>query len=420
MAKGLNKLSDRQVRTAKAGMHGDGGNLWLQVTAGKSGQLHRSWLFRYATGEVTASKSGKARKVERVMGLGPLDSVSLATARRKAADARALIATGQDPIQVRDDRRAAQAALAARAMTFDQCCDGYVADHERGWTARHKRVWGNSIRDHVSPVFGKLPVAMVETPLVLRAVKPIWATKHPTAKNVRERIECVIDWAVAHHYREAGPNPARWRGCLDQVLAKPADIHLVEHHRAMDYREAGKLLAELVARDDRDARCLTLLFLTAVRVGAAVGARAEEFDLAAKIWTVPPMRMKRRGKRKAVPFRVPLSDAAIALIERVGVKTGLLFPGATDKSLAAAHGRTDITTHGLRSTFRDWSAEQTAFPREVIEMAMGHVVGDETEEAYFRSDLFEKRRKLMDAWLDYCNAPPADASNKIMPIRQAG
>src|SRR5258708_454921 len=268
MAKGLNKLSDRQVRTAKVGMHGDGGNLWLKVTAGKNAQLNRSWLFRYATGEMTTSKNGKPRKVERVMGLGSLDSVSLSAARRKATDARALLAAGQDPIKGRNDQRAAQAALAARAMTFDQCCDGYVADHEKGWTAKHKRVWTNSIRDHVSPAFGKVPVAMVDTPLVLKAIKANWASKHPTMKNVRERIESVIDWAVAHHYREAGPNPARWRGCLDQVLAKPADIHLVEHHRAMDYREAGKLLAELVARGDRDARRLTLLFLTAARVGA--------------------------------------------------------------------------------------------------------------------------------------------------------
>jgi len=413
MAKGLNKLSDRQVRTAKAGMHGDGGNLWLQVTAGRQGQLHRSWLFRYATGEIATSKNGKARKVERVMGLGPVASVSLATARQKAAEARALIATGRDPIQVRDGQRAAQTALAARAMTFDQCCDGYVADHEKGWTAKHKRVWTNSIRDHVSPTFGKVPVGMVDTPLVLKAIKAHWAVKHPTMKNVRERIESVIDWAVAYHYREASPNPARWRGCLDQVLAKPADIHLVEHHRAMDYREAGKLFAELVARDDRDARCLTLLFLTVVRVGAAVGARAEEFDLTAKIWTVPPVRMKRRGKRKAVPFRVPLSDAAVALVERIGVKTGLLFPGATDKSLAAAHGRTDITTHGLRSTFRDWCSEQTNYANEIVEMAMAHVVAGETEEAYFRSDLLERRRPLMQLWADYCNTPVGTSDNVV-------
>jgi len=176
------------------------------------------------------------------------------------------------------------------------------------------------------------------------------------------------------------------------------------------------LVAKLRARDDRDARALELLILTVARVGAVVRARAAEFDLASGLWTIPASRMKRRGKRKALPFRVPLTDPAVAVVKRVGRAEGMLFPSACDKSLEKAHARDDITTHGFRSTFRDWAAEQTAFPREVIEMAMAHAVGDETEEAYFRSDLFEKRRKLMEAWAGYCVKPVA--TGKVVTMRR--
>src|SRR5262249_36156380 len=163
-------------------------------------------------------------------------------------------------------------------------------------------------------------------------------------------------------------------------------------HPALPYARINELVTEMQARDDRDGRCLRLLILTATRVDAAVGARAEEFDLRERIWTIPASRMKRRGKRRKLGFRVPLSDAAIAIMKAVGVTEGPLFPYASGKSLARAHGRDDITSHGLRSTFRDWAGERTTFPREVIEMAMAHVAVGETEEAYFRSDLLDKRR----------------------------
>jgi integrase len=253
---------------------------------------------------------------------------------------------------------------------------------------------------------------------VLKVLKPIWLTKHETARRLRARIEAVLDWATAHHYRE-GPNPARWKGHLDQILDKRDNIHIVEHHRALPYTEIGKLVAELTPRNDRDALCLLSLIFTVVRVGAAVGARAEEFDLTKRIWLIPPSRMKRRGQRKALPFRVPLSDAAINIVERVGVKEGLLFPGANGKSLAKAHGRADITSHGFRATFKTWAEEQTSHPNEIIEMALAHAVGDETEEAYRRGDVLGKRAKLMADWARYCTSGPAEQSN-VTPLRQAG
>jgi integrase len=226
-----------------------------------------------------------------------------------------------------------------------------------------------------------------------------------------------LDWAKARGYRE-GENPARWKGHLSELLPKSSNVHAVKHHPALAYAEISSLVAELRTRDDRDARCLELLILTASRVGAAVGARVEEFDLVGRTWTIPAARMKRRGSGRAKPHRVPLSDAAVAVVERVGKTEGLLFPSACDKSLEKVHGRIEITTHGFRSTFRDWAAECTAFPREVIEMAMAHAVGDETEAAYFRSDLFEKRRRLMEAWADFCAMAPPGADN-IISLRSA-
>jgi integrase len=256
----------------------------------------------------------------------------------------------------------------------------------------------------------------VDTGLVLKALQPIWTAKHITAKRLRARIESVLDWARARGYRE-GENPARWKGHLSELLPKSSNVHSVKHHAALPYAEIADLVSELRARDDRDARCLELLILTASRVGAVAGARAEEFDLVGRIWTIPAARMKRRGSARAKPHRVPLSDAAVAVVERVGKTEGLLFPGASDKSVEKAHGHVEITTHGFRSTFRDWAAECTPFPREVIEMAMAHAVGDETEAAYFRSDLFEKRRRLMDAWAEFC-ATPAE-TGKVVSLRSA-
>jgi integrase len=412
MARTIDRLTDMKAkRETEPGLHPDGGGLYLQVKAGTpdpagNPTLVKSWLFRF--------KSPTLGKV-RDMGLGPYPLLSLQDARRKAEEAARLKLDGIDPIEHRNAKRAAQiAAIASKAKTFDGCCEGYVAAHSAGWGTEHTRVWQNSIRDHVTAAFGKRPVAEVDTALVLKVLEPLWLTKHETARRLRARIESVLDWAKVHKYRE-GDNPARWKGHLDNLLAKPTEVHSVEHHPALPYRQIGTMMDELRAHDDRDSRCLELLILTVARVDAATRASAEEFDLAARVWTIPPERMKRRGKRKAKPFRVPLSDAAIAVVERTGVKEGALFPQANDKSLAKAHGRDDITSHGFRSTFRDWAGECTNFQREVIEVAMAHALGDDTEEAYARGDLFEKRRKLMDAWAGYCAKPAA--TGEVVPIR---
>jgi integrase len=433
------RLTDKKLQNLppRKTPYPDGGGVYFQVSEGVEERINISSLFGFATGEIKTSRSGKQYKEKGWMTLGKYGTrigktwhieTSLAEIRRNGDAARQLRREGKNPRVVRDAERAAQAAAVAKTVTFRECCDGYVADHEKGWGADHKQVWTNSIRDYVTPVFAKLPVAMVDTAMVLKVLKPIWTSKHETARRLRARIESVLDWATAHHYRE-GPNPVRWKGHLDQILDKTDNVHVVKHHPALPYTQIGDMMAELRKREKReglpshekrDVLCLQLLILTATRVGAATGARAEEFDLAAKMWTIPPVRAKRRGKRKAMPFRVPLSDAAIKIIERVGKREGILFPSACDKSLADVLNRDGITTHGFRSSFRDWAGEQTNFPREVIEMAMGHVVGDETEEAYFRSDLFEKRAKLMQSWADHCATPAPEIHDNVTPIRQAG
>lgn len=417
------RLTDLKLRTLKprATAYGDGGGLWFRCR--KAGQA--DGFFRYATTEAerqAAERQGDAKLGrERWMPLGAYPDTSLTEFRDLAGEARRLRRQGLDPLTVRAAQRAAAVAATAKTtMTFDACVAGYVTGHERAWGAAHRGDWTGSMRIYASPVLGTLPVAMVDTPLVLKTLRPIWETKHVTAVRVQQRVEAVLDWATVQHYRE-GANPAKWKGLLEHALPSTSQIHIVENHPALPYQQVAGLVAELQARDDRDALCLQLLILTATRVDAAAGARGEEFDVGKKIWTIPASRMKRRGKRKAIGFRVPLSEAAIAVVEHTGVRSGLLFPQASDKTVAAAHGREDITTHGFRSTFRDWCGEQTTFAREVVEMAMSHACADATEEAYFRSDLIDRRRPLMEAWAMHCLTPwsePKDGDN-VVELRRA-
>jgi integrase len=413
MARSINRLTERTIKSVKPGLYPDGGGLYLQVTPGTDSALRHSWLFRFSTTDAERAANPSLGK-ERRMGLGAYPQVSLADARQRATEARRLREMGIDPIAQRDTHKAAQVAAAIKVVTFDQCVEGYAADHGGSWVVKYAHDWARSLETHVSPVFGKLPVGMVDTACVLRVLRPIWRTKAHLAAKLRGRVESVLDWAIASHYREE-PNPARLKGHLAHILGK--QDHIVEHHRALPYAEVGSLVAELRSRDDRDARCLELLVLTATRVDAAARARAEEFDLVNRVWTVPASRMKRKGKRKRLGFRIPLSDAAIGVIERVGVKAGRLFPGADHKTLSQAHRRDDITVHGFRSSFRDWCSEQTSYPNEVVEMAMAHSTIGETEEAYFRSDLLEKRRGLMNLWADYCGKPSVSTGD-VVPLRR--
>lgn len=409
MARTLNRLTDRKVRTAKPGMYGDGGGLWLQVTAGIGGKLNRSWLFRFATDAIVTSKSGKQRRRERQMGLGSFDTVSLLLAREKSAECRKLRDAGIDPIAHARAQHAAQAALSARTITFKEAAKAYIAGQEAGWkNSKHRAQWSSTLATYAYPVLGELSVADVDQAMVLNVLRPIWDEKTETAKRLRGRIESILDWARANGYRD-GDNPARWRGHLEHSLAAPAKITRVEHHPALPYAELPSFIRELRSREGLAATALEFVILTAARTSEALYARRTEFNMEAKSWTVPAERMK-AGREHVVP----LSATALSIVQRISSgDADLVFARSKDGrplsnmamlKLLERMGRADLTVHGFRSTFRDWAAEQTNFPNHVVEMALAHAIGDKVEAAYRRGGLLEKRRQLMDAWAKYCGS----------------
>lgn len=409
VGRSLCKLSATFVLKVKeSGYYGDGGGLWLQVAPGGA----KSWIFRFTL-------NGKARE----MGLGPLHTVPLAMARDKSMLCRQQVLEGIDPIDARKSSRLTAQAAAARVLTFDQCAEQYIESHRAGWrNAKHAEQWTNTLATYVTPVFGRLPVAEVDTALVMKVLQPIWTTKTETANRVRGRIESVLAWATVRQHR-SGDNPARWRGHLDQLLAAPSKVTKVENHAALPYVKINEFMRDLKSQEGTAARAVELIILTASRTSEILNARRTEVDLQAAVLTIPADRMK-SGRE----HRVPLSKRAITLItQALAVKgSDYLFPGAKEDrplsnmaglKLLARMGRTDITVHGFRSTFRDWAAEQTSFPREVAEAALAHVLADKTEAAYQRGDLLVKRAKLMQAWSDYCDKPATVATVVDMPNR---
>jgi integrase len=399
------KLTALKADKVKApGYYGDGGGLFLQVS--KYGS--KSWVFRF-----------KANGRLREMGLGSLDTYSLAEARERARACRKLRDEGKDPIEERNAVRLAAKLDAAKAMTFEQCAERYIAAHRAGWrNGKHRDQWSSTLATYVNPIFGALPVRAIDTAIVMKAVEPIWNEKPETASRVRGRIESILDWAAARGFR-GGENPARWRGHLDHLLPKKTKIRRVEHHAALAYPEIGAFMAELREQEGVGARALEFAISTAARTGEVIAAQWYEFDLAERLWTVPAERMK-AGKE----HRVPLSDAALAIIEELArVRHGdFVFPGGrADRPISnmamtmtlRRMGRGDLTVHGFRSTFRDWAADRTGFPAEVAEMALAHTISDKVEAAYRRGDLFQKRRQLMDAWVRFCTTAPAAGSRVV-------
>jgi integrase len=388
MARALNRLSDRRMKAAAPGMHCDGGNLWLHVA--DSGA--RSWLFRFAIG-------GR----ERAMGLGAVNAVSLAQARQKAADARNLVADGIDPIEARASARASRAA----AVTFEAVARDYLAIHGPALSVTYRLQWESTLASYAYPQIGSIPVAAVDVDAVFRVLSPLWPTKADTASRLRGRIEAILGAATVRGLR-AGPNPATWRGNLAHLLPKKSKVHRVAHRRAMPYRDLPAFMATLRAREGAAARAFELLILTALRTGEVLGARWAEIDVAEALWTIPGERMKARK-----PHRIPLSGPALAVLAALPRTSEFVFPaerraGKPMHSDALAETlermKVEVTTHGFRSTFRDWSAEQTGFSNEVCEAALAHTVGNSVGAAYRRGDLLDKRRELMNAWGTFCGA----------------
>lgn len=410
MARAINRLSPRFVATTKkSGRHADGGGLYLQVSESQPGGVTKSWLFRFML-------DGKARQ----MGLGSLNTVSLQEARAEALECRKLVKAGIDPIDQRERERQASRA-AGGAKTFRQCADAYLAAHSGTWrNVKHRRQWESTLETYVYPTLGDRAVDRIDTGAVLEVLEPIWAKKNETASRVRGRVEVILDWATVRGYRE-GENPARWRGHLDKTLPRPSRVQKVRHHPAMPYGEIGAFMANLRAFDAISARALEFLILTAARTGEVIGATWEEIDRDRKIWIVSADRMKARREH-----RVPLTAEALEVIDGLPVIEGNphIFPGGRETrplssmallKLLERMGWDEVTVHGFRSSFRDWAAEQTNFPREVAERALAHGIRDKTEEAYQRGDLFEKRRRLMEAWAGYCRTVQS-ANGKVVAI----
>ena len=383
------QLSDRTVASIKVvGRHPVGGvpGLHLRVTEGG----HRGWVLRIQVG---------AKRCD--YGLGAYPETSLQEAREKARAMRAQVNAGDVPV---GPSRLRRAVLEEKmfVQTFESCAQSFLKDKEYEWkNAKHRQQWTNTLETYVYPYIGKMAVDDIELPHVLACLEPIWREKTETAVRLRGRIEAILDWATVRKYRSK-ENAARWKGVLDKILPAPKKIQKTIHHKALPLDEMPAFFAQLHARKGLAAKAVGLLILTAARSGEIRGATWSEVDLEKAVWTIPAERMK-AGKQ----HRVPLSSVALQLLKevpRVG-NSGLIFPGSkngmlSDMTLSAVLRRmgVDAVPHGFRSVFRDWAGDRSNYPRELAEAALAHVLGNEVEAAYRRSDALEKRREMMEDW----------------------
>lgn len=381
----MGRLTARKVETARPGVYLDGHGLRLIV--GATGG--RKWVFRFM-------RRGRSQE----MGLGGA-GVSLAMARERAVDARRMLTAGQNPI---DGARLARVGR----PTFGQVADDFLSAKQSEWrNPKHRAQWKMTLQRYCAPLRSR-PVDEIDTKAVLEVLQPVWASIPDTASRLRGRIETVLDAARARGLiGQHEANPARWRGHLDKLLPKRQKLTR-GHHAAMPFADVPPFMASLRKRDAVSALALEFTILTAARTNETLGARWDEIELKQGIWTVPAARMK--GGRA---HRVPLSDRALAVLKKLDAAriSEYVFPGQRpDKPLSNMAMEMilrrmkveSVTVHGFRSSFRDWCGEVSTFPREVAEAALAHVAGDQTERAYRRGDALEKRRKLMEAWENYC------------------
>ncbi len=384
---------------AEAGRYADGNGLYLHVDPSGA----RRWVQRLVI-----------RGRSRALGLGSYALVSLAEAREKALANRKAAREGGDPLA---DRRRSEGI-----PTFEEAVEQVIAIHGEAWRAgKTPKQWRASLRDHVLPHLGGKSVDQVTTADVMTVLLPIWTRKHAMARSVRQRIGTVMRWAIAQGYRS--DNPAG-----DAVTAAlPKRPVLVQHRAALPHGEVAAAVAA-VQRSDAwlgTKLAFEFLVLTAARSGEARGATWDEVDLVARVWTVPAARMKAQREH-----RVPLCGRAVWVLREAeqlrGVATrpefaGLVFPSVRGKALddaAVSKLIRDLgiaaVPHGFRSSFRDWAAEETDHPREVVEAALAHKVRNQVEAAYARSDLFARRRRLMDDWGAYLG----EERGQVIPLRR--
>ena len=392
----MGKLTVRGVGAAKAGKYGDGSGLYLFVTENGA----KRWVFRYKRNGASTSRE---------MGLGSVADVGLAEAREKAANARKAVREGRDPI--------AERTRTSNVPNFGELASEVHESRSTGFrNKKHAAQWISTLRTDAAPMLA-MPVDTIGTHDVLGVLQPIWKKKSETASRVRGRIEAVLDYAKAKGLRD-GENPARWRGHLDQLLPKRPKLTR-GHHAAMPHEQVAAFVGCLRESDGLAARALELCIMTAARSGEILGMQWLEIDLGKKIWTVPAQRMK-AGRE----HRVPLSARAVAILKQLretkagdfvfsGQARGKPLSGMAMEMLLRRMKIENATPHGFRSSFRDWSSERTNFSNEVCEAALAHVIRNKAEAAYRRGDLLEKRRKLMDAWANYCES---GSRGKIVPL----
>jgi integrase len=426
----VRKLSGKAIRQAlqagRARMVNDGHGLYLQTTAKGSA----CWLLRYKRGGRT-----------RYMGLGPLAVVDADEARMAALEAHRLLRRGLDPLAQRDADRAQTALEQATTLSFSQAVGQYLDAHRAGWSSpKHAQQWENTLATYAEPSLGKLPVAGIDTGLVLRVLKPMWETKPETANRVRMRIEKVLGWCTTMGYR-AGENPARWKSHLANLLPARSKVRRVKHRPALPYGELPAFFAELRQIDGVAASALAFAILTNPRSGDLTGQTMKDkhgkrvkradsppmlwshVDRAAKLWIVPKT-------KTGAEHRIPLSAPALAILDHMerlcdpttdavfpGLKRGTALSGGAMLRVLKRMGRHDIVAHGFRSTFKTWAGECTNFPHEVIEACMSHVVDDEIERAYRRGDFLHKRRQLMAAWAEFVLHGVAPSGSEVIPLR---
>lgn len=380
----VSKLKE-QGRHAVGGVDG----LHLRISAGA-----RAWVLRIQIGDK-----------RRDLGLGSYPEISLAEARDLARDYRKDVHRGIDPLTHKRQLKSALRSQQASEKTFQQCAEAYVEAKSSEWkNPKHRQQWSNTLTSYAYPHLGHLLVSEVDLPHVLACLEPIWKSKNETASRLRGRIEAVLDFATVRKYR-AGENPARWKGHLETILPAPSKVQEVRHHAAMPLNEVATFVSTLRQKDGISPKALEFLILTAARSGEVRGATWDEIDLSNRVWTVPAARMKARSEH-----RVPLSDAAIRLLENLPrlAESPLVFPSTQGKQLSdmtltqlMRRMEASAVPHGFRSTFRDWVGERTNYARELAEQALAHTLESKVEAAYRRGDGLDKRREMMQDWATY-------------------
>ena len=405
-------LTQKKIPALLPGKHAHGHGLYCLVT--ETGG--RSWALRY-------QRQGR----ERWHGLGPCHTFTLKEALAAARKAKQQLFEGIDPIDAKQAQRTAQALEAAKTISFSDAAKQYFDQHAKKWSSvKHAHQFWASLEQYAFPVIGKLPVASVDTGLILKILEPIWNERYQTASRLRGRVASVLDWAGVRGFRN-GDNPARWRGHLSEVLPAKGEFTEVTHYAALPYADVPSFVQQLSQHQGIAPRAMEFLILAASRTAEVIGARWSEFNFEKGIWTIPSNRMKTRKEH-----RVPRTGAMSKLLKalpREGGADSVVFIGSkvnvplaknTLSKLVTKTMGIDTTVHGFRSSFRTWAAESTAFPREVIEAALAHKTGTAVEQAYQRSDVIEKRRQLMEQWSAFVATPVRKTSGNVTSIRKRG